>query len=189
MRRYRSSGRRSYGFRFRRPLARKKLIWTVATWATTDIAASAGRATLCSSGQWVLNATTGNLERARVEKIMFTANVSAGSGNLSRAGFLYALYVDDADASSPGDPATTTFWDAVQPFHVGQFVVPQFSAGVPVAGTFGDNNIADSLRVFPVKRRIRTDQSVFISIQSAANFNPTDTVSFDGIARVLLSLD
>lgn len=195
-RRFGNSRGRSFSFRsrFRRPLARRKLLWTNALFTIADIEAGASRGTLLSSAQWVLNATTGNLERAKLEKVMLinmALSLSGSSTNLYPSQLTWALYVDDADASSPGDPTTTTFFDAVQPFAMGQFDVPSNANTATItAPVFPGRYIGhrDNLRVYRAKRSLRTDHSLFMSVSTGAGLGYT-TVDISGLARCLVSLD
>lgn len=182
-----SSGRRTFGG-FQKPMAKKKLLWTNALFTVADLELGASRGTMLSSGQWVLNATAGNLERAKLLKVIFTMSATVPTTSVVQ-GLQYALYVDDADASSPGDPATTTFWDAVQPFHTGVLTLPASNAGVVTPGTMVNSNFRDNIRSFKVNRNIRTDQALFMSISSGVAGVSSGTLDVSGIARCLLSLD
>jgi len=172
-----------------RGFAKKKLLWTNATFST-DISAGAARAQVLTSAQWVLNATTGNLEAAKVLKIILVnMAVSASGTGVLAGGVPYAMYVDDADASTPGDPGTTTFYDAVQPFHLGTIAFPAFVGGVPTPGTFVNSNFRDNIRSFKVNRKIRTDQALTLHFGSGAAFVTSSTLVVSGLARCLMSLD
>lgn len=185
-RRYGNS-RGRYGRPAFRSRPRRKLIWTNALFTVSGLEAASGRSTLLDSSQWAVNTTAGNLESAKVLQMLLinvSANITGTTG--FPTGLTYALYIDDEDDSAAGDPATVAFYENVQPFHVGQFSIPSFTAGA-FTDPGPDLNVFELTRRFRVKRRIRTDQRMAISVQSGAALGAT-TFSITGLCRVLLDL-
>jgi len=186
-RRSSNSSGRSYSFRsrFRRPLAKKQFIWcnqiaTVANSVTTT------RVVLLNTALWIANASAGNMAKAKLEKLIVLPS-DTGNQNQVAQQTMFALYIDDADASDPGDPSTVSFYDAAQPFYVGLRTHSATTGGV-IDGNTNLNLFPDFCRrVFTPKRQLRTDKVLWMSWQPQAVTSGTAALSV--FVRALISLD
>jgi hypothetical protein len=174
------------GFRFpsrRRRLtsvfAKKQLIWTNTLQTVVESAGANSVAPLLSMSQVIANATTGNVQHAKVVKLLLDITSASLATAESR---LFFLTIDD---TTPGNPLTVASYGNTQPFALGRLHSPGNAAGQPLVPLF--NGHRDNLRSYKVMRKISADQSLFLSISPAAAAG--NQLSFTIFARALVQLE
>lgn len=177
---------RSFSFRsrFRRPVARRRYLWVNQVSTVADMTATQ-RVVLINSALWGSNVSTGNMERARLEKLIIMPAVS-GATTLVAQNIAFALYIDDVDASDPGNCRSVSFYDAAQPFHLGFLQLSPVTGGVTSLRET-DNNFPDQMRNYTPKRKIRSDQVLWMSYEPPAV--GAGTLGLNVFSRALISLD
>lgn len=186
-RRFKSSRGRSGSSRFRgSKFAKKKLLW-VNQLTSVAIFSGAASAALISPSLWVLNASSGNMEHAKVLRLLLTPLLTIGTTHYPGS-VLYSLYIDDTSAGGAGDPLTVTYYDEAQPFFQGLLDLPAAAATLLTQQVRSNGFRANQIDI-PVNRKVRTDQSLWVSMSSAVNLNSGGTPSFQWLARALVQLD
>jgi len=157
-------GRRRFGGR---PLARANYVWTFAT-GTLSGTGSAQAAELLSPTQWQANTTAGNMQRAKLLRVLLIMQVTVPTATEA---VFYAMHVDDESFQTTLSPDTATFFDSVSKV-LRWGIIAQGSAPVdaPVSG-YGN---VDFVRDWSGRARLLRDQRVFLSLSGAtANFDVT----------------
>lgn len=162
--------------RFSRPLARKRLIWCTSSQTVTEVAGTATGLVLLNAGQWVSNASSGELESAKVLRLVWSITSAQLATNQTR---LFSLSVDDAQQLA-FDPSVAGNYAAFEPFHIGQL----FSPGTAISPLY--NGHLDNMRTFRVNRKLRSDFNLnaYISPSLAGG-----QLTFTSLARCLVQLE
>lgn len=171
------SPRRSFRFRGT-PFARKKLIWCTQKVSVSELAGNVSSVVLLVPQQWQLNTTSGDLEHAKILRLVLHATATQVATAEDR---LYCLGVNDINQAALDPTQVATYGDS-EPFHLGVLNVPPTTNAGRVT-----NNFPDSMRVFKVNRKIRSDMNLNLWVQPAAA--APNQVTFTFLARVLVQLD
>lgn len=165
--------------RFSRPVAHKKLLWVTQALTGTEVATVPTHFDLVSSTQWILNATSGNFENAKILRLVLIVQAQSIATNETR---IFGLSVDDQNQSAI-NPAGVNYYQNTEPFHVGVLSVPATAA----PNVFLSNNYPDNVRTFKVNRKIESDETLQMWIQPATAAG--NQLTFSILARALVQLD
>lgn len=176
MRRFNSRGR-SFGFRFRRPMRQATRLWVTQTGSVTEVNAVVTNQELLSPASWLTNQTAGGFQHGRL--LHLNLLLSASLAPTAAQNRIFGLTIDE-DLSQP-DPSGTSYYQGTQPFWFGGIKVNSGTVETPPPYV-GWN---DFTRVYKLRRKLRSDQRVVLTISPGATGN---LLTWSWISRALVEV-
>lgn len=164
---------------FRKPLARKRLVWVTRTITFTETAGTVSAVTLLTPGDWEDNTTAGNTAQY-CKALKAVILISSPGVAATIEGRQYAIVHDDTTMAAQ-NPTVVATYAATDCLHVGNFAAMPTNALTPVYNGYPDN-----VRDIRLNRRLKQDEDIKLWIQPAAA--AANQLSITVFSRVLVQL-